>query len=58
MDFSEWLEENRERIYELVYGDVSEALNEAWIAGYEEGMVMMSSVIGRMLKSNESEDLK
>lgn len=41
MSFQDWFEENKERLEDLLRGDVEEMLYEAWLAGYEEGLAEM-----------------
>ncbi len=38
MYFTEWFEENRELLAELLRGDQEEALWLAWYAGYQKGL--------------------
>lgn len=35
--FNEWLDENRDRLEDLLRGDTEELLFEAWLAGYDAG---------------------
>ena len=37
MTFNEWLEENKDKLVQLIRDDPEEALFQAWIAGFDRG---------------------
>lgn len=50
MTFEEWLDENRDKLDDLLKGDVEELLFEAWLAGYDQGGKDLVKMLRRDIK--------